>query len=64
MTPREIGALQNARRLLAEIVEGYLRDACLIDKATGEPIRETLDDLTRTGVEDLEEAIRQIDAVL
>lgn len=50
-------ALREARELLAELLDDDLHSACVLDKTTGEPRRETMDELCRPGIEKIEAAL-------
>lgn len=63
-TRQPMALLRDARELIAELADEDLRSACLIDKETGQPLRETMDEMCRPGIEEMEGILERIDVVL
>lgn len=58
------GALLVARAFLADEISQYLYSGCIIDIATMQPKRETLDPMDEWYVKGIEERLRVLDAAI
>lgn len=59
-----VDALRAARPAVDEAVRGLLNASCAIDRATGDPIRATVEENDRSWVEQHEALLAQIDAAI